>query len=55
MVAHLTVRTYGVIQAFRFVKGIWLHRKSHHIRFFLSEKDLVYITRAQREMSNRLI
>ena len=52
MVAHFTVRTHGVNQAFRFFEGIWLHRKSHQIRFFLSEKDLVYIIRAQREMSN---
>ena len=31
MVAHLTIRTHGVNQAFRFVEGIWLHRKSHQI------------------------
>ena len=53
MVAHFTMRTYGVNQAFRFVEGIWLHRKSHQIRFFF--KDRVYIIRAQREMSNHLI
>ena len=47
MVAHFTLRTHGVNQAFRFVEGIWLHRKSH-------QKDLVYIIRAQREMSNHL-
>ena len=46
--AHFTMRTHGVNQAFRFVEGIWLHRKSHRIRFF-------YIIRAQREMSNHLI
>ena len=34
MVAHLTMRTHGVNQAFRFVEGIWLHRKSRQIRFF---------------------
>ena len=55
MVAHLTMLTHEVNQAFRFVEGIWLHRKSHQIRFFFSEKDLVYIIRAQREMSNHLI
>ena len=55
MVAHFPMRTHGVNQAFRFVEGIWLHRKSHQIRFFLSEKDIVYILRAQREMSNHLI
>ena len=54
MVAHLTMRTHGVNQAFRFVEGIWLHRKSRQIRFF-SEKDLVYIIRAQHEMSNHLL
>ena len=50
MVAHFTMRTHGVNQAFRFVEGIWLHRKSRQIRFFF-KKDLVYIIRAQREMS----
>ena len=54
MVAHFTMRTHGVNQAFRFVEGIWLHRKSHQIHFFL-EKDLVDIIRAQREMNNHLI
>ena len=54
MVAHLTMRTHGVNQGIRFVEGIWLHRKSRQIRFF-SEKDLVFIIRAQREMSNHLI
>ena len=38
-----------------FVEGIWLHRKSRQILFFFSEKDLVYIIRAPREMSNHLI
>ena len=55
MVDHFTMRTHGVNQAFRFVEGIWLHRKSRQIRFFLSGKDLVFIIRAQREMSNHLI
>ena len=55
MVAHLTMRTHGVNQAYRFVEGIWLHRKSRQIRFFFSGKDLVFIIRAQREMSNNLI
>ena len=54
MVAHFTMR-YGVNQAFRFDEGIWLHRKSRQIRFFFSEKDLVYIIRAQHEMSNHLL
>ena len=54
MVAHFTMRTYGVNQAFRFGEGIWLHRKSRQIRFIF-RKDLVLIIRAQREMSNHLI
>ena len=52
MVAHFTMRTQGVNQAFRFVGGVWLHRKSRQIRYFFSEKDLVYIIRAQREMND---
>ena len=55
MVAYFTMRTHGVNQAFRFVQGTWLHRKSRQIRFFFSEKDLVFIIRAQREISNHLI
>ena len=55
MVAHYTMRTYGVNQVFRFVEGIWLHRKSRQIRSFFSEKDLVFIIRALREMNNHLI
>ena len=38
MVAHFTMRTHGVYQAFRFVEGIWLHRKSHKIRFFFGKR-----------------
>ena len=53
MVAHFTMLTHGVIESFRFVEGIWIHRKSNRIRFF-SEKDLDLIIRAQREMSNHL-
>ena len=55
MVAHFTIRTHGVNEAFRFVEGIWLHRKIYQTRFFFSKKDLVYFIRAQREMSNPLI
>ena len=55
MVAQFTMRTHGVNKTFRFVEGIWLHRKNRQIRFFFSEKDLVFIIRAQREMSNHLI
>ena len=32
MVAHFTMRTYELNQAFRFVEGIWIHRKSRQIR-----------------------
>ena len=35
-----SLRTYGVNQAFRFVEGIWLHRKSHQIRFFFRKITL---------------
>ena len=55
MVSLFTMRTQGVNQAFRFIEGIWLHQKSCQIRFFFSKKDLVYIIRAQREMSNHAI
>ena len=37
MVAHFTMRTYGVNQEFRFDEGIWLHRKSGQIRFFFGK------------------
>ena len=43
MVAHFTMRTYEVNQAFRFVEGIWLHRTRRQI----SEEDHVYLIRAQ--------
>ena len=54
MVAHFTMRTHGVNQAIRFFEGIWFQRKSRNIRFCFSEKDLDFIIRAQREMSNHL-
>ena len=34
MAANFTMRTHGVNKTFRFVEGIWLHRKSRQIRFF---------------------
>ena len=44
MVAQNQVRKYEVNQEFRFVKGIWLHRKSQ-IRNFLSDKTfLLYMS-----------
>ena len=54
MVAHFTMRSYGVNQAFGFDEGIWLHRKSGQIRFF-SENNSLYIMRARRILSNHLI
>ena len=44
MVAHFTMRTYGVNQAFQFVEGIWLHRKSRHIRFFFRKRPILLHT-----------
>ena len=38
---HFTMRTYGVNQAFRFVEGIWVHRKRHQIR--KKGKDLLVV------------
>ena len=51
MVAHFTMSTHGVVQAFRFVKGIWLHQKSKKN----VGKDLFYIIRAQHVLSFHLI
>ena len=44
MVAHLTMRTYGGNQAFRFVEGIWLHRKSRQIRNFFRKRPILLHT-----------
>ena len=44
MIAHLTMRTHGVNQAFRFVEGIWLHRKSHQIRFLFGKRPCLHHT-----------
>ena len=46
MVAQNKVCTHRGNQAFRFIEGIWLHRKSPQIRFF-SERNLFYFIRAQ--------
>ena len=54
MVAHLAMRTNEVKQRFRFVEGMWVHRKSSQIRFFLG-KYLFYIIRAHSKMNNHLI
>ena len=42
MVAYFTMHTYGANQAFRFAKGIWLHRESRQNRIEIG-KDLFYI------------
>ena len=55
MIAHFTMRTHGVNQAFRFVEGIGYIESVINSDFIFSEKDLVFIIRAQREMSNHLI
>ena len=43
MVAENSVRTYGVNNLFRFVKGIWLHRQTRYIRFFFSRNSHVLL------------
>ena len=48
MVAHFTMRTHGENQAFRFFKGIRLHRKIVVLSDFFLRKDLVFIILAQR-------
>ena len=46
MVAHFTMRTHGVNQAFRFVEGIFLHRKIRQIRLKKTRKTpIVHHTR----------
>ena len=51
MVAHFTMRTYGVNQAFRFVEGIWLHRKCRQIRRKKIGKEIFYTIHAQHVLS----
>ena len=47
MVAHLTLRTNGVKQGFRFVEGMWLHRKSSQtVNFFLQKRPPLHHTSA---------
>ena len=41
MVAYFTMRTHGVNQAFHFVEGIWLHRKSRQIRFIFRKRPIL--------------
>ena len=54
MVAHSTMRIYGVKKAFRFVEGIWLHRKGRQARKKIG-KDLLYIIRTQHVLSYQFI
>ena len=54
MIAHFTMRTYGVHQVFRLVEGIWLHRKDHQIRISFG-KGQFYIIPAQHVLSYHLI
>ena len=44
IVVHLTLRSYGVNQAIRFVEGIWLHRKSRQIRLFFQNRAILHHT-----------
>ena len=53
MVAHFTMRTHGVNKVYRFVEGIWFHRKSRRMRFFLG-KDLFYCIPAQHVLNYHL-
>ena len=46
MVAHFTMRTYGLNHEFRFVEGIWLHRKGRQIRFFFRKCPILRYTYA---------
>ena len=49
-----TMRTHEVNQTFRFVKAFGYIERIVKSDFF-SEKDLVFILRAQREINNHLI
>ena len=40
MVVHFTMRTYGVNQEVRFVKGIWLYQKILKINFFFLSREM---------------
>ena len=54
MVAQNNVRTYGVIQVFRFVEGIWLHRKDRQIRFFRKRPILLHMCATCSELPSYL-
>ena len=55
MVAHFTMCTNWVNQTFRFVEGIGNTKRVFKYDVLSRKKDLVYIIRAQRGMSNLLI
>ena len=55
MVAHFTMRTYGVNQAFRFGERIWLHRKSRQIREKKIGNPLFYIICAQHALRSYVL
>ena len=52
-VSHLTMRTYGVNQALRLVKGNWYIERVVKSEIYFGE-DLVYIIRVQHVMSYHL-
>ena len=54
MVAHFTMRTHGVNQTLDLLKAFGYIERVVKSDFF-SEKDHIFIIRAQREMSNHLI
>ena len=55
MVAQNTLRAYEVNEVFRFVEGIWLHRKSRQGRFFFGGKDLFCLICAQNVLSYHFV
>ena len=44
IVAHFTMCTYGVKQIFRFVEGIWLHRKNHQMIMIVDSNVIMNAT-----------
>ena len=44
MVAHFTMRTYGVNQAFRFFSGIWYMERVIKPDFFSRNRPILYYT-----------
>ena len=47
MVAHFTMRTYGVNQATRLVEGIWLHLNRCFFQgdYKLNNRNILYVER----------